>query len=196
MCIKTLSYTPTSNGLVEGKNRRIRDFLRELMIRNTSRNWTNSFQVACDTLNSQRNGTTKKTPISVWREGYEIRAIDKDAVDLHKKRIIREIKKSTANKFEVGDLVRVKMVALFSKIRNLMKSDNKKPIVVNYSPNVYTISSILNKDLKDTRDHLRRTVQYENLRYSLKPNGVEVQTEQKMNNLDRERKSKRFNQSR
>ena len=32
--IKTLSYTSTSNGLVEGKNRRIREVLRELMIRN------------------------------------------------------------------------------------------------------------------------------------------------------------------
>ena len=58
--IKILSYTPTSNALVEGKNRRIREVLRELMIRNNSRNWTNSLQIACDNLNSQRNGTTKK----------------------------------------------------------------------------------------------------------------------------------------
>ena len=181
-----------SNGLVEGKNRRIREVLRELMIRNNSRNWTNSLQLACDNLNSQRNGTTKKKPISVWREGHEVRAVDKDVVDLHKKRIIKEIKKSTAHKFEVGDLVRVKMGALFSKIRKLIKSDNKKLIVVNYSPDVYTISTILNKDLKDTRDHLRRVVQYENLRYTLKLNGNEVQTERKMNNPDRERKSKRF----
>ena len=190
--IKTLSYTPTSNGLVENKNRRIREVLREMMIRNNSRNWTNSLQIACDNLNSQRNGTTKQTPSSVWRQGHEIRNEDKDVVDLHKKRIVREIKKSTAEKFEVGDKVRVKMGALFSKIRKLIKSDNKKLIVVNYSPDVYTISTILNKDLKDTRDHLRRVVQYENLRYTLKLNGVEVQTERKMNNPDRERKSKRF----
>ena len=189
---KTLSYTPTSNDLVEGKNRRIREVLRELMIRNNNRNWTNSLQIACDNLNSQRNGTTKKTPISVWRQGHQIEDRDKDIVDLHKKRIIREIKKSTAEKFQVGDLVRVKMGALFSKIRKLIKSDNKKLIVVNHSPDVYTISSILNKDLKDTRDYLRRNVEYENLRYTLKLNGVEVQTERKMNNPDRIRKSKRF----
>ena len=119
-------------------------------------------------------------------------AIDKNVVDLHKKRIIREIKKSTAHKFEVGDLVCVKMGALFSKVRKLIKSDNKKLIVVNYSPDVYTISSILNKDLKDTRDYLRRKVEYENLRYTLRLNGVEVQTGRKMNNPDRIRKSKRF----
>ena len=113
-------------------------------------------------------------------------------MDLHKKRIVREIKKSTAHEFQVGDKVRVKMGALFSKIRKLIKSDNKKLIVVNYSPDVYTISTILSKDLKDTRDHLRRVVKYENLRYTLKLNGNEVQTERKMNNPDRERKSKRF----
>ena len=65
MYIKTLSYTPTSNGLVEHKNRRIREVLREMMIRNNNRNWTNSLQIACGNLNSQRNGTTKKTPSSV-----------------------------------------------------------------------------------------------------------------------------------
>ena len=46
--------------------------------------------------------------------------------------------------------------------------------------------------MKDTRDHLRRKVEYKNLRYALKLNGVEVETERKMNNPDRERKSKRF----
>ena len=84
MYIKTLSYTPTSSGLVEEKYRRIREFLRELMIRN-NRNRTNLLQIACDNLNSQRNGTTKLTPVSVWREGHEIMNTDKDVVDLHKK---------------------------------------------------------------------------------------------------------------
>ena len=85
------------------------------MIRNNNRNWTNSLQIACDNLNSQRNGTTKKTPISVWRQGHQIEERDKDVVDLHKKRIVRELKKNTAEKFQLGDLVRVKMGALFSK---------------------------------------------------------------------------------
>ena len=71
--IKTLSYTPTSNGLVEHKNRRIREVLREMMIQNNSRNWTNSLQIACDNLNSQRNETTKQTPSPIWRSGHEIR---------------------------------------------------------------------------------------------------------------------------
>ena len=78
--IKTLSYTPTSNGLVEGKNRRIREVLRELMIRNNNRNCTNSLQLVCDNLNSQRNGTTKQKPSSIWRQGHEILDRDKGIV--------------------------------------------------------------------------------------------------------------------
>ena len=147
--IKTNSYSPQSNGLVEGKNRRIREVLRELMIRNNNRNWTNSLEIACENLNTQRNGTTKKTPISIWRPGHEIIHKDKEIVQFHKDRIVNEIKKNTAGKFNVGDLVRVKMGALFSKIRKLIKSNKKKLIVVNYSPDIYEVSSILEKDMKD-----------------------------------------------
>ena len=190
--IKTNSYSPQSNGLVEGKNRRIREVLRELMIRNNNRNWTNSLEIACENLNTQRNGTTKKTPISIWRPGHEIIHKDKEIVQFHKDRIVNEIKKNTAEKFNVGDLVRVKMGALFSKIRKLIKSNKKKLIVVNYSPDIYEVSSILEKDIKDEKDYRRRTIQYENPRYTLKLNGIEVETEQKMNNPDKERRSKRF----
>ena len=123
--IKTNSYSPQSNGLVEGKNRRIHEVLRELMIRNNNRNWTNSLQIACENLNSQRNGTTKKTPISIRRQGHEIIQKDKEIVQFHKDRIVDEIKKNTAENFHVGDLVRVKMGALFLKIRKLIKSNKK-----------------------------------------------------------------------
>jgi IS30 family transposase len=37
--IKTLSYSPESNGLVEGTNKKVRKVLREIMIRTNSRNW-------------------------------------------------------------------------------------------------------------------------------------------------------------
>ena len=62
--IKTLSSRPTSNSLVEENNRRIREVLRKLMLRN-NRNSTNSLQIASYNLYSQRNGTTKQTPVSV-----------------------------------------------------------------------------------------------------------------------------------
>ena len=68
--IKTLSYSPESNGLVEGTNKKIRKVLRECMIRTNSRNWTRNLQNCANLLNSQINGTTKRTPDSVWKEGH------------------------------------------------------------------------------------------------------------------------------
>ena len=47
------------------------------MIRNNNRNWTDSLQISCENLNSQRNGTKKITLISIWRPGHEIIQKDK-----------------------------------------------------------------------------------------------------------------------
>ena len=50
--VKTLSYSPESNGLVEGTNKKIRKVLREIMIRTNSRNWTTHLQTTTNLLNS------------------------------------------------------------------------------------------------------------------------------------------------
>jgi transposase InsO family protein len=63
--IKTLSYSPESNGLVEGTNKKVRNVLREIMIRTNSRNWTTHLQTTANHM----NGTTKRTPNSIWKEG-------------------------------------------------------------------------------------------------------------------------------
>jgi transposase InsO family protein len=51
--IKTLSYSPESNGLVEGRNKLVRNILREIMIRTNSRNWTRHLQTTANLLNTQ-----------------------------------------------------------------------------------------------------------------------------------------------
>ena len=76
-----------------------------LSFRNNNRNWTNSLEIACENLNSQRNGTTKKTPISIWRPGHEVIQKDKEIIQFHKDRIVNEIKKNTAEKFNVSDII-------------------------------------------------------------------------------------------
>jgi hypothetical protein len=62
--IKTLSYSPESNGLVEGTNKKVRNVLREIMIRTNSRNWTQHLQIKANLLNTQSNGTTIDIPRS------------------------------------------------------------------------------------------------------------------------------------
>ena len=62
------------------------------MIRNNSQNWVNYLQICSNNMNSQRNGTTKQTPDSLWKGGHEIEGEKNESViQLHKKRIAREV---------------------------------------------------------------------------------------------------------
>jgi hypothetical protein len=148
--IKTLSYSPESNGLVEGKNKIVRKILREIMIRQNSRNWTNFLQICAELINTRRNGTTKENPNNIWRGGHELQGEKNSAViRLHEKRITNSIKNNTTEEYKINDYVRVKMSTLYSSVRKIIKSGDKKLLVVNYSPTLYQIDSILNKDIKD-----------------------------------------------
>jgi hypothetical protein len=191
--IKTLSYSPESNGLVEGKNKIVRKVLREIMIRRNSRNWTNYLQICADLMNTQRNGTTKENPNDIWKEGHEIQGEkNQSVIRLHERRIASAVKNNTTEEYKVGDYVRVKMATLYSSVRKIIKSGDKKLLVVNYSPTLYQIKSILQKDIKD-RNVGNNVISYEKKRYTLKNlDGTAVQTQQKMNNPNAVRRDKRF----
>jgi hypothetical protein len=74
----------------------------------------------------------------------------------------------------------------------LIKSGDKKNIVVNYSPTVYKITNILGKDKAD-RVVNNKVISFEKLRYTLSNlDGTPLATELKRNNPNAVRKSKRF----
>jgi hypothetical protein len=84
------------------------------------------------------------------------------------------------------------MGTLYSSVRKLIKSGDKKNIVVNYSPDIYKITNILRKDKPDRRVG-NTTIEYEKSRYTLSNlDGTPLATQQKMNNPNAVRKSKRF----
>jgi hypothetical protein len=191
--IKTSSYSPESNGLVEGTNKKIRNVLREIMIRTNSRNWTSHLQTTANLLNTQMNGTTKRTPNSIWKEGHELQGErDRDVIRRHEQRIINAVKNNPTTEYKVGDFVHVKMGTLYSSVRKLIKSGDKKNIVVNYSPTVYKITNILAKDKPDRRVG-NSTIEYEKSRYTLSNlDGSPLASELKRNNPNAVRKSKRL----
>jgi hypothetical protein len=191
--IKTLSYSPESNGLVEGTNKKVRNVLREIMIRTNSRNWTQHLQTTANLLNSQMNSTTKRTPDSIWKEGHELQGEqDRATIRRHEQRIINAVKNNPTTEYKIGDFVRVKMGTLYSSVRKLLKSGDRKNVVVNYSPTVYKITNILAKDKPDKRVG-NSTIEYEKSRYTLSNlDGTILQTQLKNNNPNGIRKSKRF----
>jgi hypothetical protein len=180
---------------VEGTNKKVRKNLREINIRTNSRNWTNFLQTTANLLNTQRNGTTKTNPNGIWKEGHDLQGEqDQSIIRLHERRIINAIaiKNNDTTEYKIGDFVRVKLGTLYSSVRKLIKSGDKKNIVVNYSLNVYKITNILGKDKAD-RSVGNNVISFEKLRYTLSNlDGSPLATQQKMKNPNAVRKSKRF----
>jgi hypothetical protein len=78
-------------------------------------------------------------------------------------------------------------------VRKLLKSGDRKNVVVNYSPTVYKITNILAKDKPDRRVGLNNVIEYEKSRYTLSNlDGTILQTHLKKNNPNAVRKSKRL----
>ena len=184
--ITTLSYSPQSNGLIENFNNQMRKMLRELMIRNNNLIWYNQLNLCCSIKNKQRNSTTKRRPIDVWKNAPydEVEAFANRNVERNiKERAKKNVDKNRTVELEVGDYVRVKLSQLYSQIRKMIKDQDKKYIVVKYSPEIYIIDKVLKPDNEG----------YEKLRYTLKTlEGEPVLTQQKMNNPNKPRGQKRF----
>jgi hypothetical protein len=177
----TLSYTPQSNGKIENFNSQLRKMLREIFIRTNDTNWTNYLQTCCNNKNTQRNSTIKARPIDVWTE----RDVFKHSIFSRRimARAKREVEKNKTLELNVGDWVRVKMSALYSQVRKMIKDNDKKYLVVKYTPEVYRVRSILKPDHAG----------YEKLRYTLTaPDGEPVVTQLKRNNPNKERRERRF----
>jgi hypothetical protein len=139
------------------------------------------------------NGTTKRTPNSIWKQGHELQGEqDRATIRRHEQRIINAVKNNPTTEYKIGDFVRVKMGTLYSSVRKLLKSGDRKNVVVNYSPTVYKITNILDKDKPDRRVG-NNVIEYEKSRYTLSNlDGTILQTQLKKNNPNTVRKSKRF----
>ena len=170
--IKTLSYSPTSNGLIENFNKQLRKMIREGTIRYNSLNWVNHLNEYTNNHNNHKNTTTKYAPIEIWNEGNDKienkKYVYKDGIEylnLHgrlikndsneitndndlkilraseriKKVAKRNLDKTIVEQFKNGDMVRVLMSSLYSKIRAKIKEGNGKLLISKYSPDVYKV---------------------------------------------------------
>jgi len=206
--VKTLSYSPKSNGLIKNFNKHLRKLIT---IRYNSLDYLNN-------KNNHDNSTTKYTPAELWREGTNkirtIKTVMKDGIkyiDLHGRLIkfddsyinkddsykqveaierIRDkafinVEKNNAEHFEVGEKVRVLVSSLYSKVRKVIKEGNSKLISVKYSPEIFTVAHIV----KPKGEHK----QFMKERYFLLDSNSEyVLTEYKINDPTAKRDKKLF----
>lgn len=161
--IRTTSYSPTSNGLIERMNQEVWKRLRAGFIRTDSLEWVQHLQDYLTNINNQKHGKTKYTPNQIWTQGYnppqnnnivhhlepptdnmpinEVRQrIQERLVSNAEKQIQRE----NQNAFQIGDSVRLAMREIEGDVRHRIKDKRFKTIAVRYSPEIYTIAGIFN----------------------------------------------------
>ena len=200
--IKTLSYSPRSNGLIENFNKQLRGFLREGTIRYDSLNWVEHLNEYTNNHNNHKNTTTKFSPIEIWREGNQEIKPTRRELPIHddiemksksadykvlkaseriQKQAKRNLERSKSELYKVGEKVRVLMSALYSKHRMMIEKNKSKLLSLKYSPEIFKVYKVIKPD-----DFVKE-------RYLLRhSNDVTVLTELKLNNPNAVRQAKLF----
>ena len=195
--IKTLSYNPKSNGLIENFNKHLRKLIREGTIRYNSLDWIHHLQEYINNRNNHDNTTTKFTPNELWTEGRQKIKNSKivhpesdeskriQAAEKIKDKAISELQRTKSEKFVVGEKVRVLVSSLYSKVRAMIKSRYSKLISVKYSPEIYLIKKVI----KPRGEHS----EFMKEKYMLiDSNGDDVLSEYKINDPNAKRDVKTF----
>lgn len=174
--VKTKSYSPNSNGLVERMNQEIWKRIRAGFIRTNSLEWVNHLQDYTININNQKHGKTKYAPNRIWTEGYHppprnqpvIHHIENPDDHMNNEeireriqaRLIRnaelEVQRRNPDVLRVGDNVRIALKELDAQVRRRIKEGRIKTIPVKYSPETYTIIGLFQPVMNNFNINKRR----------------------------------------
>ncbi len=149
------AYNPHTNGAIERFNQTFKSILFKLMSIYNSKNWYILCNEAVKIYNTTYHSTIKDTPINVFDN------------NLNKTREIKNQAKKMItldeNKYQKGDIVRVKLEAFSSERKNLLF---KKYYDINYTKDKYQILSVSKHKIKPKQYILK------NLTSNLKVNKI------------------------
>lgn len=142
---KTATYSPQANGIVERANQEIRKVCRDIFTRTGVNNWCNYLEDIEKNRNSAFHSRLKTAPNEVWANEPDVE-LTKSQLEAHenvRQKAKQSLQKFKSQNFEEGDCVRVRMTALYSNIRKIVKQGNKKLIPITYSPELYTVAQVI-----------------------------------------------------
>jgi hypothetical protein len=150
----TTTYAPQSNGVVESKNKQVRKLIRDVFLRTGKQNWTKYIDDIEENLNDTYNSNKKATPNELWSNTTEKVKMPRrnlpESLSGALSKQQQEVKRMTAKQdnyddkvLAVGDYVRIKMNALYSDIRRIVKQGKEKLLVVKYTPELYRIVKVV-----------------------------------------------------
>lgn len=150
----TSTYSPQANGVAENKNKQIRKLIRDIFLRTNKKNWSKYIDDIEENLNNTYHSTKKTTPNKLWVDtigrvkmpNRNIPETMENGLNPQQKEVLRmERRKKLFDEktLEVGDYVRVKMNALYSGVRSIVKANNEKLLVVKFTPDLYRIAKVV-----------------------------------------------------
>ena len=155
--MKTMSHSPTQNGLIENLNGTIRRLIRQNFVKINKLNWIDYLDIIVDNINNKKHSVTGYAPDKLWtpttskirkvkksnsleQSTQQIQNIVLDKSISKAEKAIEALRKQT---FKKNDYVRISTFALSSNIRKAYKSGNQKNIVVKFTPKIYKIYHII-----------------------------------------------------
>ncbi len=148
----TPPHSPQSNGIVERKNREIRKILRNIIVsrkmEGTTVNvaWRHLLPQVENVLNNTFHSVIQSTPDEVYKELTIPSTSTKSRSTTSTTNTTNTTNTTkTSNTLTVNDFVRIKMTALFSSVRHVVKMKNTKQLIVTFTPHVFKIHKIIKK---------------------------------------------------
>ena len=166
--IKTSPYMPTSNGKVERMNREIRKKIRAGFVRNNNLQWAGMLPTYIENINRQQSTKSHVTPNELWTPGYAPAApraapnpeqrrpsswLHDDMTAQQRQEYGQDYQIWRARKmlaqgrsptlFQVGDLVRINLLALSERMRELKEEGRVNKLAVYYTPEVYRVARVM-----------------------------------------------------
>jgi hypothetical protein len=166
--IKTSPYMPTSNGKVERMNREIRKKIRAGFVRNNNLQWAGMLPTYIENINRQQSTKSHVTPNELWVPGYapaapraapnpeqgrpsswlsddmtaqQLQEYGQDYQIWRARKMLAQGRSPTL--FQVGDLVRINLLALSERMRELKEEGRVNKLAVYYTPEIYRVSRVL-----------------------------------------------------
>jgi transposase InsO family protein len=173
--VNSLSYSPTSQGIVERANGTVKAMLFKIMLQNGNNKYVEYLPAVASNINDTVHSVTGKTPNQVHGiTGAEV------VGEVHRRLQERANALLLARKYKVpksfyirrGDLVRVDYAAISSERRKLLKNKiEKETFKPKWSTDIYTVQYIKHwKDDLDMENYLIKLVGIDRL---LQPNQVQ-----------------------
>lgn len=144
--IRNTSYSPNENAVVERSNKEVRKLIRAYFAERGDFKWVDVLPEIEENLNTRFHGTLRAAPNDIWtpdrqpvQDNTEQGRAGRRVLDRARRKIARY---GVVDNYRVNDRVRVKMSAIFSNVRRLIKEGRSKEVVIQFTPVIFRVERV------------------------------------------------------